>query len=168
MIKKDPDVVLTVRDAARAQAGLTGAPGTLRVIDEKTVYLRMPATFMEPETLLMVLRNLMRQAYDREQAGGAAQQPAAGAAAGAPSTQAAPWRGGCSIRPDRTEAAARRGNRGKGRWSSRQAAGRRRFAEAHFNDDDEAVPRLGIQTEARPPGVPRAAATDRACGTPAC
>jgi hypothetical protein len=45
---------------------LTGAPGTLRVIDEKTVYLRMPATYMEPETLLLVLRNLMRAAHDRE------------------------------------------------------------------------------------------------------
>jgi transcription-repair coupling factor (superfamily II helicase) len=44
IIKKDPDVVLTVRDAARAQIGLIGAPGTLRVIDEKTVYLRMPAS----------------------------------------------------------------------------------------------------------------------------
>ncbi len=66
IIKKEPDVVLTVRDAARAQIALIGAPGTLRVIDEKTVYLRMPPTFLEPETLLLVLRNLMRAAYDRE------------------------------------------------------------------------------------------------------
>jgi transcription-repair coupling factor (superfamily II helicase) len=69
IIKKDPDVVLTVRDASRAQAGLTGAPGSLRVIDEKTVYLRMPAGFMEPDTLLMVLRNLLKAAYEREQRG---------------------------------------------------------------------------------------------------
>jgi transcription-repair coupling factor (superfamily II helicase) len=66
VIRKPPDVVMTVADAAKAQAALTGAPGTLRVIDEKTVYLRMPETFMEPEPCLMVLRNLMRQAYDRE------------------------------------------------------------------------------------------------------
>ena len=52
--------------AARAAEALAGAPGTLRVIDEKTVYLRMPPTYMEPETLLMVLRNLMRGAHDRE------------------------------------------------------------------------------------------------------
>ena len=45
IIKKDPDVVLTVADAQKAQAALTGAPGTLRVIDEKTVYLRMPPVF---------------------------------------------------------------------------------------------------------------------------
>ena len=65
IISKDPDVVLTVRDAAKAQSVLIGAPGTLRVIDEKTVYLRMPKTYMEPETLLMVLRNLIRSAHDK-------------------------------------------------------------------------------------------------------
>jgi hypothetical protein len=75
IIKKDPDVVLTVADAARAQAALTGAPGTLRVIDPQTVYLRMPASFMEPDTLLMVLKNLMRQAYDRELKGETIAQP---------------------------------------------------------------------------------------------
>ncbi len=67
VIRKDPDVILTVRDAARAQAGLTGAPGTLRVIDEKTVYLRMPKSYLDPEVCLMVLRNLLMGAYDREQ-----------------------------------------------------------------------------------------------------
>jgi hypothetical protein len=69
MIKKDPDIILTVVDAKRASVGMTGAPGTLRVIDEKTVYLRMPPSFMEAETSLMVLKNLMRKAYDREQNG---------------------------------------------------------------------------------------------------
>jgi transcription-repair coupling factor (superfamily II helicase) len=66
IIKKEPDVVLTVRDAGKAQVALTGAPGSLRVIDEKTVYLRMPPTYLEPETCLMVLKNLMRAAYDRQ------------------------------------------------------------------------------------------------------
>ena len=69
IIKKDPDVILTVSDAARAQTALIGAPGTLRVIDEKTVYLRMPATYMQSETLLLVLRNLLAAAHDREQKG---------------------------------------------------------------------------------------------------
>jgi transcription-repair coupling factor (superfamily II helicase) len=72
MIKKDPDIILTVVDAKRASVGMTGAPGTLRVIDEQTVYLRMPPSFMEPETSLMVLKNLMRKAYDRERNGEAA------------------------------------------------------------------------------------------------
>jgi transcription-repair coupling factor (superfamily II helicase) len=66
IIKKDPDIILTVTDAARAQKGLTGAPGRLSVIDEKTVYLRMPKSFMEPETILMALNNLLKAAYARE------------------------------------------------------------------------------------------------------
>ena len=66
IIKKDPDVVITMVDVAKAESALSGAPGTLRVVDEKTVYLRMPQTFLESETCLMVLRNLMRAAYDRQ------------------------------------------------------------------------------------------------------
>jgi transcription-repair coupling factor (superfamily II helicase) len=66
IIKKDPDVVLTVTDAAKAQSALIGAPGTLRVIDEKTVYLRMPGTYLQPEILLMALRNLLAAAHERE------------------------------------------------------------------------------------------------------
>jgi transcription-repair coupling factor (superfamily II helicase) len=65
IIRKDPDVVLTVREAVRAQMVLVGAPGRLSVIDERTVYLRMPKTYLEPETLLMVLRNLIRAAHDK-------------------------------------------------------------------------------------------------------
>ena len=65
IIKKDPDIVLTVSDALKAQNALVGAPGTLRVIDEKTVYLRMPAVFMEADTVLMTLKNLLRGAYER-------------------------------------------------------------------------------------------------------
>ncbi|MEO6437324.1 MAG: transcription-repair coupling factor, partial [Tepidisphaeraceae bacterium] len=69
IIRKEPDVVLTVSDAARAAAALGGAPGTLRVIDARTIYLRMPASFLESETLLMVMRNLMKQAYEKEKKG---------------------------------------------------------------------------------------------------
>jgi len=74
IIKKDPDVVLTVRDGARAQEGLSGAPGTLRVIDEKTVYLRMPESYLAPDMILMVLRNLLKAAYERQQRGETAPQ----------------------------------------------------------------------------------------------
>ena len=66
IIKKDPDVVLKVADATRAQKCLTGAPGRLSVIDPQTVYLRMPTTFMESEACLLTLRNLMMKAYDKE------------------------------------------------------------------------------------------------------
>ena len=69
VVRKKPDVILTVRDAARAQKALAGAPGTLRVIDQNTVYFRPPAVFLEPEPLLLTLRNLMLKAYDAERAG---------------------------------------------------------------------------------------------------
>ncbi len=75
IIKKDPDVVMTLVDVSKAQTALAGAPGTLRVVDDKTVYLRMPETFLEPETCLMVLRNLMRAAHDREKRGEPAPAP---------------------------------------------------------------------------------------------
>ena len=66
IIRQGPDIVLTVRDASKAQHALTGVTGSLRVIDDKTVYLRMPPTFMEPEACLMVMRNLMHAAHDRD------------------------------------------------------------------------------------------------------
>jgi transcription-repair coupling factor (superfamily II helicase) len=74
MIKHPPDVVLSVRDAAKAQAGMAGAPGTLRLVDEKTVYFRPPASFLEPDALLMTLRNLLKAAYERELRGEPAPQ----------------------------------------------------------------------------------------------
>jgi hypothetical protein len=68
-------VVLTVRDAAKASYGLAGAPGSLRVVDEKTIYFRPPPTYLEPDTLLMVMRNLLKAAYEREQRGEPAPAP---------------------------------------------------------------------------------------------
>ena len=68
VVRKKPDVVLTVRDAARAESALKGAPGTLRVIDARTIYLRPPAVFLEPEPLLLTLRNLLLKAYEAEPA----------------------------------------------------------------------------------------------------
>jgi transcription-repair coupling factor (superfamily II helicase) len=75
IIRKEPDVVLTVRDAKRAQAGLTGAPGRLTVVDEKTVYLRLPGGFLESDTLLMILRNLLKAAWEREKNGELVESP---------------------------------------------------------------------------------------------
>jgi transcription-repair coupling factor (superfamily II helicase) len=90
IIRKEPDVVLTVTDGARALAALAGAPGTLRIIDQKTVYFRPPPSFLESETLLMVLRNLMRQAYDREQKGETVAEPGKAPAAPVAKPQTAP------------------------------------------------------------------------------
>ncbi len=90
IIKHPPDVVLTVRDAAAAQKGLANAPGTLRVVDDKTVYFRPPPTYLEPDTLLLVLRNLMTQAYDREKAAAAAPPASTVADSAAPAAATSP------------------------------------------------------------------------------
>jgi transcription-repair coupling factor (superfamily II helicase) len=75
IIKQPPDVILKLRDAQRVQQALTGAPGSLRIVDEKTLYFRPPQGYLEPEVLLMVLRNLMYNAYQREIKGEAAPTP---------------------------------------------------------------------------------------------
>jgi len=36
------------------------------VVDDKITYLRMPATYLDPEVCLFVLRNLLRAAYEKE------------------------------------------------------------------------------------------------------
>jgi transcription-repair coupling factor (superfamily II helicase) len=69
VIKHPPDIVLTVRDALKAAYGMAGAPGRLSVVDEKTIYFRPPATYLEADTLLMVMRNLLMAAYEREKRG---------------------------------------------------------------------------------------------------
>jgi transcription-repair coupling factor (superfamily II helicase) len=66
IIKQAPDAILKLRDAQRVQTALVGAPGSLRVVDETTLYFRPPPGYLEPEVLLMVLRNLMHAAYQRE------------------------------------------------------------------------------------------------------
>ena len=81
VVKKEQDVVLKVSDAQKAQAMLAKAPGTLRVIDAETVYLRMPPTFLEPETLLMVLRNLMHAAWAKSKPKAEPAEPVAAAVA---------------------------------------------------------------------------------------
>ena len=81
IIKQPPDVVMKLRDAQRVQVALGNAPGSLRIIDEKTLYFRPPPAYLEPEVMLTVLRNLMYQAYQRElqalQAPAPAPQPSA-------------------------------------------------------------------------------------------
>ncbi len=69
IVKHPPDVILKLRDAQRVQKALVGAPGSLRIVDDSTLYFRPPASYLEGDVLLMVLRNLMRAAYEREQKG---------------------------------------------------------------------------------------------------
>ncbi len=90
IIKQEPDVVLKLNDASRVQAALAGAPGTLRLVDDRTLYLRMPKTYLEAEPMLLVLRNLMKGAYDREKKAAAALPQTEAVAAPVAEQQVAP------------------------------------------------------------------------------
>ncbi len=59
MIAKDPDVVFTLEDFSKLGPLMGRGPGSVRVVDQKTVHLRLPKNYMEPESLLNVLRNLL-------------------------------------------------------------------------------------------------------------
>jgi transcription-repair coupling factor (superfamily II helicase) len=59
VIAKDPDVIFTLEDFSKLGPLMGRGPGSVRVVDAKTVHLRLPKNYMEPETLLNVLRNLL-------------------------------------------------------------------------------------------------------------
>jgi transcription-repair coupling factor (superfamily II helicase) len=65
--RRPPDVVFVVESMARAEPLFEGASGTVRMADEKTVHLRLPPHYLEPSTLLRILRNMFhRTASSRE------------------------------------------------------------------------------------------------------
>jgi transcription-repair coupling factor (superfamily II helicase) len=63
IITKSPDVVFTIEDMGKLGPllgkGVGGGAGSVRIADEKTVHLRLPASYLEAETLIAVLRNLL-------------------------------------------------------------------------------------------------------------
>ena len=79
IITKAPDVIFTIEDFSKLGPlmgkGVGGGAGSVRVIDEKTVHLRLPASYLEPETLINVLRNLLNPNAPREAPKPAVPQP---------------------------------------------------------------------------------------------
>ena len=61
IIRMDPDIVFSVCDMAAAAGVFEGAAGTVRLVDEKTVYWRPPKACMETPTLLRVLLKRLKQ-----------------------------------------------------------------------------------------------------------
>ncbi|UCE61039.1 MAG: transcription-repair coupling factor [Phycisphaerales bacterium] len=62
---RTPDIVFAVDQMTTAEPVFADAPGTVRMPDAKTVHLRLPATYLEPGTLIPVLRNLLVKAKPR-------------------------------------------------------------------------------------------------------
>jgi transcription-repair coupling factor (superfamily II helicase) len=57
-----PDVIFLVESIAAAQPAFTNAPGTVRLPDAKTIHLRLPPAYLEPGTLVPVLRRMFQKA----------------------------------------------------------------------------------------------------------
>jgi transcription-repair coupling factor (superfamily II helicase) len=62
IIRMDPDIVFSVRDMGSARGVFEGAVGTVRLVDERTVYWRPGEACMEMPTLLRVLLKRLQQA----------------------------------------------------------------------------------------------------------
>jgi transcription-repair coupling factor (superfamily II helicase) len=60
-----PDIIFTLKHLPAADALFTDAPGTVRMPDPKTVHLRLPPNYLEPQTLLTVLRHMLAKAKSR-------------------------------------------------------------------------------------------------------
>jgi transcription-repair coupling factor (superfamily II helicase) len=72
IILKPPDVVFMIEDLGKLGPlmgkGVGGGAGSVRIADEKTIHLRLPAAYLEPETLVNVLRNLLNPNAPKEPA----------------------------------------------------------------------------------------------------
>jgi transcription-repair coupling factor (superfamily II helicase) len=65
IVRRPPDVVFRVESLVSADRLFEGAPGSVRMPDPETLHWRLEANYLEPDTLLAVLRNLMRRARER-------------------------------------------------------------------------------------------------------
>jgi hypothetical protein len=66
---RSPDLVFTISQLAKVQDLFANAPGSVRTPDLKTVHLRLPPNYLEPLTLLAVLRRLFNRKSERVEAG---------------------------------------------------------------------------------------------------
>ncbi len=66
IILKIPDVIFRIETVARAEPLFTDAPGTVRWPDPQTIHVRMPPRYLEPGTLLPVLRRMLAKAWERD------------------------------------------------------------------------------------------------------
>ncbi|RJP37883.1 MAG: transcription-repair coupling factor [Phycisphaerales bacterium] len=66
IILQVPDVIFRIETVARAEPLFTDAPGTVRWPDPQTIHLRPPPRYLEPGTLLPVLRRMLAKACERD------------------------------------------------------------------------------------------------------
>jgi transcription-repair coupling factor (superfamily II helicase) len=61
-----PDVILLTPQPARLDEVMRDAPGRVSLIDDHTIYFRPPANYLEPATILAVLRKLLVRPMRKE------------------------------------------------------------------------------------------------------
>jgi transcription-repair coupling factor (superfamily II helicase) len=59
MILHKPDIVISPRDMRLAEKVFAGAPGLVRLVDGQKIYWRLPPNYLEPDTLLVILRRIL-------------------------------------------------------------------------------------------------------------
>jgi len=60
--RRPPDVIFKIESVPKAELLFVDAPGTVRMPDPNTVHLRLPPAYLEPTTLLPVLRRMLQKA----------------------------------------------------------------------------------------------------------
>ena len=61
IIVSEPDLVFTLESGEGVKHLFERAPGTIRIPDPKTVHLRLEKNYFEPETLMTILRKMLRK-----------------------------------------------------------------------------------------------------------
>jgi transcription-repair coupling factor (superfamily II helicase) len=62
MILHKPDIVIAAKDMRLAERTFEGARGLVRLVDGDRIYWRLPASYLEPDTLLVILRRILLRA----------------------------------------------------------------------------------------------------------
>jgi transcription-repair coupling factor (superfamily II helicase) len=62
MILHKPDIVIAPTDMRLAEKVFQGAPGLVRLVDGTRIYWRLPENYLEPDTLLVILRRILLRA----------------------------------------------------------------------------------------------------------
>jgi transcription-repair coupling factor (superfamily II helicase) len=65
---RPPDVIFIVESLSAAEPLFADAPGSVRTPDPKTVHLRLPPSYLEPPSLVAVLRQMLVKALSRVEA----------------------------------------------------------------------------------------------------
>ncbi|MGI0148599.1 MAG: TRCF domain-containing protein, partial [Thermoplasmata archaeon] len=60
--RRPPDVIFVVEHANKAEPVFADAPGSVRMPDGKTIHLRLPPAYLEPASLVPVLRRMLLRA----------------------------------------------------------------------------------------------------------